>query len=86
MLHNVKHHSDVRFVESWLGTFFDYVDNLWSPLKMNYDQMIEYCHNLKFDAAIHCEDAEYSKAFVERHKTMKFTEPPKAPAHSTSQQ
>lgn len=85
MLHNVKHHSDVRFVESWLGTFFDYVDNLWSPLKMDYDQMIEYCHNLKFDAAIHCEDAEYSKAFVERHKTMKFTEPPKAPAHNTSQ-
>lgn len=73
MLHNVKHKSDVRFVESWLGTFFDYAENLWAPLKMSYKEMIKYARGLKFNEARHCEDASYTKAFVARHKDMKFT-------------
>lgn len=31
-LYNTKHHSDVRFVESWIGTFYDY---------MNYDVVVK---------------------------------------------
>ena len=71
-LHAVRHHSDVRFTESWLGTFFDYVETEWSPLRMSYEEMIEYCHNLTFNGANHCEDAKYTKAYISRHRNMKF--------------
>ena len=74
MLYQVKHHSDVRFTESWLGNFFDFAENIWKPLEMDYDEMIEYCHSLKFDMAMHEENASYTKAFMERHKDMKFKE------------
>lgn len=74
MLYQVKHHSDVRFVESWLGTFFDFVEQEWEPLNMSYDEMMDYCHNLSFDSARHEINAPYVKAFVERHKDMKFKE------------
>lgn len=76
MLYQVKHFSDVRFVESWLGNFFDFAENEWKPLSMNYNEMMEYCHSIKFNQAMHCEDAEYTKAFIERHKDMKFKESP----------
>lgn len=71
-LHAVRHHSDVRFIESWLGTFFDYIDTDWSVLHMTYDEMIAYCHSLVFNGANHCEDATYTKAYISRHRNMKF--------------
>lgn len=72
MLFNVKHNSDVRFVESWLGTFFDYVNDEWEPLSMDYNEMIKYCRKLSFDGSGLCQTASYVKAYVKRHKNMKF--------------
>ena len=74
MLHQVKHHSDVRFVESWLGNFFSFVESTWAPLLMNYQEMLDYCHSLKFDQAAHEVNAAYVKAFTERHKDIKYKE------------
>ena len=70
MLYQVKHYSDIRFVESWIGTFYDYVNNGTKILNMDYSQMINYAHNLKFDGAIHEINAPYVKAWEKRHRNM----------------
>lgn len=72
MLFSVKHHSDIRFCESWLGTFYDFINDGYfykgkDLLKMSYDQMIDYCKTLEFDGAGHEVHASYVKAWVKRH-------------------
>lgn len=80
MLHNVKHHSDIQFCESWLGTFFDFMNRAFSCsikigrykkqkdiLNLNYDEMIEYCKSLEFDAAGHEIHSQQVKAWQLRH-------------------
>ena len=76
MLYNVKHFSDVRFVESWCGTFYDFINKGFfykgkDLLKMSYDQMREYCKTLEFDGAMHEIHAPYVKAWEKRHKIKK---------------
>lgn len=89
MLYNIHHNSDIRFVESWIGTFYDYMnidvivtiekyDDIDRELKyvgesfdlfeMTYDQMINYCHSLLFDAVPHEVHSKQVQAWVKRHK------------------
>lgn len=68
MLYQVRHYSDIRFTESWIGTFFDYMNIGTDILEMDYDKMIEYAHSLKFDGAMHEINAPYVKAWERRHK------------------
>ena len=67
MLFNVHHHSDVRFTESWIGTFYDYMKERSPIFDMSYDEMRKYCKTLKFDGAGHEIHASYVKAWEERH-------------------
>lgn len=67
-LYHVKHYSDIHFTESWIGTFYDFMNNEIDILSMNYEEMISYCGSLKFDAANHEVNASYVKAWKERHE------------------
>ena len=73
MLHAVKHHSDVRFCESWIGTFYQYMEEGFktpegiSILSLTYDQMRQYCKTLEFDSAGHEIHSRQVKAWVARH-------------------
>lgn len=67
-LYQVKHYSDCHFTESWIGTFYDYINNDVSLLDMDYKQMREYCKTLEFDGAGHEIHSPQVKAWEERHK------------------
>ncbi len=67
MLYNVKHYSDCRFTESWIGTFYDYINNGSDILEMDYKDMIDYCSKLEFDGSGHEIHAPYVQAWVKRH-------------------
>lgn len=67
MLYQVKHYSDVRFCESWLGTFYDFINKDQELFTMDYKQMREYCKGLEFDGAGHEIHAPYVKAWERRH-------------------
>ena len=67
MLYQVKHYSDVRFCESWIGTFYDFINKDVDVLKMDYDTLLNYAHSLEFDGALHEKNAPYVKAWVKRH-------------------
>jgi hypothetical protein len=66
-LYNVKHFSDVRFTESWIGNFYDYINKDCVLLSMEYEDVIKYGKSLKFDAAGHELNAPYVKAWEKRH-------------------
>lgn len=68
MLYNVHHNSDVRFTESWIGTFYDYMNSKSEIFDMDYDQMRSYCKDLKFDNAGHEMHSPQVVAWSERHK------------------
>lgn len=67
MLYQIKHYSDVHFTESWIGTFYDFINKEQKILKMNYKEMREYCNSLEFDAAGHEIHAPYVLAWKKRH-------------------
>lgn len=67
MLYNVKHNSDVHFVESWIGNFYDYINKDCVLLDMSYNEMIKYCKTLEFDGALHEIHAPYVQAWSKRH-------------------
>ena len=67
MLYNVHHNSDVHFAESWIGTFYDYVNNDVPQLTMSYDEMMEYCKELEFDGAGHEIHSPQVIAWTKRH-------------------
>ena len=67
MLYQVKHYSDVRFCESWIGTFYDFMNKEQKILTMDYKQMRDYCKTLEFDGAGHEVHASYVKAWEKRH-------------------
>ena len=72
MLHNVKHHSDIQFCESWMGNFFDFMSKgFWwgkkNILGLNYKEMREYCKTLEFDGAGHEVHSKQVQAWVKRH-------------------
>ena len=67
MLYQVKHFSDIRFTESWIGTFYDYMNNGTDIFNMDYKQMMQYAKSLAFDGAGHEIHAPYVKAWEKRH-------------------
>lgn len=66
-LFNVKHHSDVHFTESWIGTFFDFINEDQELLTMSYDKMLEYCKSLEFDGVGHEIHSKQVVAWQKRH-------------------
>ena len=77
MLYQVKHYSDIHFCESWLGTFYDFINKGFiikiggikkDVLDLKYDEMIKYCHTLEFDGANHEIHSKQVKAWLKRHK------------------
>lgn len=87
-LFNTHHHSDVRFVESWIGNFYDYmnkdvlvtvekfddvdrelkyVGQTFDIFKMEYDEMMDYCHSLLFDSVPHETHMSQVRAWISRH-------------------
>lgn len=77
MLYAVKHHSDVHFCESWLGTFYDFINKGYQIkvkdkakkdlLDLTHQEMLDYCHTLKFDGANHEIHSKQVKAWAKRH-------------------
>lgn len=67
MLSDVKQHSDIQFVESWLGSFEEWVTKGFKTEKMSFKDIKEYCSGLRFDEAKHEMSAPYVKTWCERH-------------------
>ena len=67
MLYNVKNNSDVRFVESWIGSFENWVVNGHDTLNMNFDEIKKYAGTLDFDEANHEIHSPYVQAWMKRH-------------------
>lgn len=67
MLYKVKNMSDCRFVESWIGSFEDFVVKGHDTLNMSFDEIREYADGLEFDGANHEIHATYVKAWQKRH-------------------
>lgn len=67
MLYNVKHNTDVHFVESWIGNFYDFMNKDVNMLSMSYDEMMEYAKTLEFDSLKHEQHAPYVLAWNKRH-------------------
>lgn len=68
MLYNVKNFSDCRFCESWIGNFYDYMNKDVKELEFSYDEMIDYCNKLEFDAVGHEVHSPQVLAWVRRHE------------------
>ncbi len=66
-LYAVKHHSDCRFIESWIGSFEKFVTQGHWTLSCNFSEIKEYCKTLEFDAAMHEIHASYVTAWQKRH-------------------
>ena len=80
MLYSVKHFSDIQFTESWMGTFYDYVNKgfvcntgkrLKEVLSLSYKEMREYCKTLEFDGAGHEVHSPQVVAWLKRHPQIK---------------
>lgn len=46
MLYNIRHFTDCRVTESWIGNFYDYMNNYQWILYMSYECMLKYCKEL----------------------------------------
>lgn len=68
MLYQIKHMSDVRFVESWIGSFEHWVLYGHETLDMDFDQIRKYTETLEFDGANHEIHTPYVQAWIRRHK------------------
>lgn len=66
-LFQVHHQSDVHFTESWIGTFYDFINKEQKILKMSYAEMLEYCKELEFDEAGHEIHSPQVVAWQKRH-------------------
>lgn len=66
-LFNIHHHSDVHFVESWIGTFFDFMDKDQNILNMEYQEMLDYCKKLEFDEVGHEIHSKQVVSWKKRH-------------------
>ena len=82
MLYRVKHYSDVHFCESWFGTFYDFINKGFTVktkskqkkdiLDLTHQEMIDYCHTLKFDGANHEVHSKQVKAWAKRHNVTGY--------------
>lgn len=68
MLTYVKDKSDIHFIESWIGSFEDWVVKGHNTMEMSFMDIKKYCGKLKFDDANHELNSPYVKAWLERHK------------------
>lgn len=66
-LHNVKHHSDIQFVESWRNDFKTFVEEGDSLVRQPIETVKTYCKSLKFDGANHETNSSYVKSWESRH-------------------
>lgn len=66
-LYCVKNLSDIRFVESWIGSFEDFITKGHETLEMNFDEIQKYALTLEFDGALHEVHAPYVLAWQKRH-------------------
>lgn len=71
MLYQIKHLSDVHFTESWIGTFYDYINKEQPILSFTYDEMLKYCETLMFDGAGHEIHSPQVVAWTKRHPKKK---------------
>ncbi len=67
MLYGVKNRSDCRFVESWIGSFEDFVEKGHKTLDMSFEEIRNYADTLQFDEANHEVHSSYVQAWVKRH-------------------
>lgn len=67
-LYNVKNHSDCRFCESWIGTFYDFINQEQKILSMTYQEMLQYADSLKFDEIGHEIHSPQVVAWKKRHE------------------
>lgn len=67
MLYTVRHFSDCRHEECWFGTFFDYMESEVPMLRMDYQEMMDYCKELEFDSAGHEVHSKQVVAWQKRH-------------------
>lgn len=70
MQYQVKHHSDCRIVESWIGTFEEYINKEVPILNMDFDAIKKYASTLKFDSSNHEIHSSYVKAWIKRRKEL----------------
>jgi glycosyltransferase involved in cell wall biosynthesis len=68
MLYGIKHMSDCRFVESWIGSFENFVENGHETLEMDFEKIKKYASELEFDGVNHEIHSSYVKAWEKRHK------------------
>lgn len=71
MLYQVKHYSDCHFTESWIGTFYDFINKEVELFNMNYEQMINYSKTLEFDGVGHEIHSPQVIAWEKRHNKTK---------------
>lgn len=67
MLYRVKHHSDIRFTESWIGSFESFINKENSLLNKSFNYIVKYAKKLKFDSCNHEVNSSYVKAWNKRH-------------------
>lgn len=68
MLYAVKNCSDCRFVESWIGSFENWVVNGHETLEMSFEEILKYAKTLEFDGANHEIHSPYVQAWAKRHR------------------
>lgn len=70
-LYKVRHMSDCRCCNVWAGSFYDFMDGkkeMLDILNMGYEEMMDYCKNLKFDnGAVNEIHSKQAVAWSERH-------------------
>lgn len=68
VMHNIKHHSDVRFIEPFICPFKEWVEKGYKTDKMNFEEIKKYCEGLEFDGYPHEVGTDYVKAWCKRHE------------------
>lgn len=67
MCRDIKHESDILYVESWIEPFEVWINDGLKTLDMSYNEIKKYCSGLNFDGANHETHSSYVKAWAERH-------------------
>lgn len=69
MLYQTRHFSDCHFTESWIGTFYDYMETEHEIFSYSYEQILRYAKTLEFDMAGHEIHSKQVLAWQKRHET-----------------
>ncbi len=63
----VKNSSDIRYIESWIEPFEEWINSGLKTLEMSYGEIKEYCGQLQFDAADHEIHSSYVQSWCARN-------------------